>query len=289
MHYFWLFFLITYSGYVFTFYSEKRYTAPATTVASGLHPWVVRMKDTVGFFTGVLISDRHILTVAHALDAFPDADCLEAQFKNAIAPFSVKAGRYISHPEFAFLQNDLAIIELDQKIPLDKKGIELPRIDNATYFSNIYKINPVYSAGYADSGTLKRVRLEWSSLIDGVYKLRYAGTAEEGDSGGPLFYYLNGIYYLLGIQFASYVTDGNLNYYQAISGHLEFITNNTHSDAVSNEHASEKSWKDVACIIPTVASVIIAGSCVTIVVFLAACTYKKFRNSSRRTCGYTEN
>ena len=283
MHNLWLIFLVMYSGCAFTFHREKRYTAPAEIVASGVLPWVVKMTDTSGTFTGVLISDKHVLTAAHALDAFPDADCLEAQFKNAIAPFSVKVGRYILHPESDLPQSDFAIIELDQKIALDAKGIELPQIDNTTYLNNdTYRINPVYSAGYADSDTLKRVRLEWSSLSDGVYKLRYTGIAEDGDSGGPLFYYLNETSYLLGIEYASYTTDGSLNYFQPISRYLEFITNNTRLDTVPNEQASEKNWKEVVCIFPTVAGVIGAGTGVgvTILVLLIAYTYKKLRKPS---------
>ena len=249
MHCFWAFFLVTFFSCVFAFDREERYATPTEIIESDSLPWVVKMTGTVSYFTGILVSDRYILTSAHALDSFPYADCLKAHFKNSIIPFSVKARRYILHPKFNFPENDFAIVELDQAIPINMKGIEVPVIDNTTYLLNdLYRIKPVYSAGYANSDTLKKVSLVWSSVLNGDYELRYAGTAEKGDSGGPLFYYSNGTAYLLGVQSRAQIVDSGAIYYAAMSRNLEFITNNIDLEKYNNDIDAKDNWTDIICI-----------------------------------------
>ncbi|WP_448217140.1 trypsin-like serine protease [Endozoicomonas sp. 2B-B] len=248
MHYFGLVFLIVYSSCIFALDRQKRYTEPTQLVAPGLLPWVVKMTNTGGTFTGVLISDRHIVTVAHALDSFPDADCLKAHFKNALTPFSVKASRYILYSKFdssrIIYNYDFAIVELDQKIFLDEKGIKLPLIDNKTYLINdLYKINPIYAAAYSDHDALKKVILTLLSVKNSVYELNYAGYAENGNSGGPLFYSMNGTAYLLGLLDASAGVAGGVIIFETLSKYLDFIVDNT-----SLEKSQKDNWKDVICI-----------------------------------------
>ncbi|WOG30254.1 trypsin-like serine protease [Endozoicomonas sp. 8E] len=248
MHYFGLVFLIVYSGCIFALDRQKRYTEPTEVVAPGLLPWVVKMTDASGTFTGVLISDRHIVTVAHALDTFSDTDCLKAHFKNALAPFSVRASRYILHSKFdssrIIYNYDFAIIELDQKISLDEKGIKLPLIDNKTYLTNdLYKINPIYAVAYSDHDALEKVILTWLSVKNSVYELNYAGYGEDGNSGGPLFYSMNDTAYLLGLLDASSGVAGGVIIFEALSKYLDFIEDNT-----SLKKSQKDNWKDVICI-----------------------------------------
>lgn len=248
MHYFGLFFLIVYSSCIFALDREKRYSEPTEVVASGLLPWVVKMTDTSSSFSGVLISDRHIITVAHALDSFPDANCLKAEFKNALIPFSIKASRYILHPNFdssrAISDYDFAIVELDQKISLDERGIKLPLIDNKNYsMYDLYKINPIYAAAYSGQDTLKRVILTLLSVKNSVYTLNYAGYGEDGDSGGALFYCMNDTAYLLGVHDASNSVAGGVIIFETISKYLDFIVDNTNL-----KNSQKDNWKDVICI-----------------------------------------
>lgn len=252
MHYFWLVFSVIFSSCIFAFDREKRYTEPAEIVAPGLLPWVVKMTDASGAFTGVLVSNKYIVTVAHVFDS--DTDCLTAHFKNAMAPFSVKTSRYILHPKYdssyAVNDYDFAIVELNQKISLDEQGIKLPVIKNASYLENdLYKISPVYAAAYADSDTLKKVILTWLSVKNGNYELNYAGHGELGDSGGALFYSVNNTAYLLGLHDAREIglhdgngVDGGINFYEAISKYLEFIVKNT-----DFKKSKKENWKDVVC------------------------------------------
>lgn len=254
MRYFWLSFLVVFPIHVVALGIANRYTEPAKIVAPGVLPWVVKITSTSNTFTGVLISERQILTSAHCLDSLLNANCLKAHFKNAKPAFSIQADRYILHPKFDTSQNlfenyDVAIIELVETVPLSEKGIVLPIIDNKTYsITDLYEINPVFSAGYTDPNILRKISLTWLSFSNGVYELSYSGTAEYGDSGGPLFYYLNDTLYLLGITYRSFIKDGDSNFYEAISTHLEFVSNNIDLGMSWNGYKSNNNWKDAACI-----------------------------------------
>lgn len=155
-------FLIIGCRLVFALDPVERYTEPAEIVSPGTFPWIVYITDRTGDLTGVLFSNKHILTSAHGLDVFPDGDCLKANFKNAHVPFSVKAERFIIHPKYnnSKVQSeafDFAIVELERPVSLEDHGAKLPVLDTKCYsFSDTYDIPPVYSAGYGISDTLKK-------------------------------------------------------------------------------------------------------------------------------------
>lgn len=237
----------------------ERYTDPADIVLTGTLPWVVYVSETAGTFSAVLVSNRYLITSAHALDQFPDADCLKVNFKNAKHPFSVKVKRFLIYPQFdvsiaQHLANDFAIIELDHGLNLQEQEIDLPIIDFNEYsISELTSINPVYAAGYADSPTLKKVELMWSlASTTRLYKLSYSGDGEPGDSGAPLFYSKNNSFYLLGIHDSGGNKAGDLINFEPVAKYFYFISNNT-DIPLNNENKSSNlgDWSYVKCCFDT--------------------------------------
>lgn len=235
----------------------KRYTAPYEKVAPGKLEWVVYMAHKDSLFSGALISNKHILTSAHALYK-QDTNCFEAIFKNAKEQSSIKVKRFITHPKYDETKPlghdyDFAIAELEESVNVKYEAITLPKIDTETYtFGELVNIYPIYAAGYATKETLRKVQLNWSqvyesSAIPNIYHFYYSGDGEHGDSGGPLFYEVNHEYYILGIADSVSERDKEVNF-QPISIYLPFILNHTSLEFSGIETSdSSANWKSVHC------------------------------------------
>lgn len=233
----------------------RRYTEPFEQVSLGSLPWVVHLTNIWGaYFNGVLVSSKYIFTSAHGLDQFIKTDCLNANFRNAENPFSIKVKRYILHPEYASyqnqgLENDFAIIELNQNINLDDNNIELPQLVVTDYFINVQeKDQAVYGASFSKAGELVKVELNYLSKSN-QYQLFYSGISETGDSGSPLFYLENGTAFLLAILDSSSKSAGGINSYEPVVKYLDFISNNT--DLLGSlylQSETNSDWKNVKCI-----------------------------------------
>ena len=230
-----------------------RFTDPVEIVAPGSLPWVVHMTGSSNQFTGVLVSNKYILTSAHALDSTFKVECLTANFKNTIIPFSVSAKKYLLHPQYDTTQSqvnarDIALVELEKNVLINERGIKLPVIDNG-YFSlaNASMVGEVYSASYAGSNTLKQVHLNWYS-VHGFYGLTYSGAGEPGDSGSPLFYSKNETIYILAILDNGFPeVKGSVNYFEPVAKYLDFILNNINSNNSSEPNKTFSDWKSVNC------------------------------------------
>ena len=236
----------------------ERYADPFERVTLGKLEWIAYMTHKESLFTGVLVSDKHILTSAHALHN-KDTSCFKAVFKNAREEFIIKVKRFIIHPKYddnkpPGYDHDFAIAELNESVYVKNKSMILPKIDPRLYtFDELINISPVYAAGYARRGILRQVQLNWDqvyepSVIPNIYHLSYSGNGEHGDSGGPLFYDVNHERYILGIADSVSELDSEINF-QPISTYLSFISNHTSlifSD-IGISNSPDVNWKSVHC------------------------------------------
>ena len=202
----------------------ERYSPPYTQPQKGSFPWIVQ-KIGSGWHkcTGVLISDRHVLTSAHCLDRKLEFYNLVVAFYNNEKNLSIKAKRFILNPEYQgnISGYDLAIIEMD--LPTD---IATPKLDlfsdQCSYLSNVI----MFAAGYELGQKLKLVELSWltcnSSLLHILY---YPGDGKTGDSGAPLFFNNNSNNIVLGIHSGSSSGDANgySIYYAPIAKNKDFL------------------------------------------------------------------
>ncbi len=214
--------LIFSSSQTYTSEKDKRFTYPAYNAQLGSYPWVVQ-KVASGWHkcTAVLISEKHALTSAHCLDNDYKYTNLELHFLNAKHPFTLKAIRFIAHPNYQQQwKNDIAIIEIELPVKIEAPNIYLNATcpDMHTDF-----LNP-RAAGYGAGSQLKTSILKWLEPCSShEYFLQYQGYGEGGDSGGPLFHLSNTSYNLLGIYRGSYKINQTKLYYISLSFNKEFI------------------------------------------------------------------
>ena len=262
------------------------YTVPAETVTVGTLSWVVKLSNWNNCFSGVLVSDRYILTSAHGLNSFLDQDCLTAFFSNSVSNFSIRVESYILHPKFKLRDDqileqefDFAIIYLSESVTKYENFTSFPHIDiSSNSFEDLSHIKEIYAAGYAGSNILRLAKLKLVSVRD-FYILNYDGAFEHGDSGGPLFYFRNNTPYLLGIGDGSYFKKGENIGYEPLKKYLDFISSNT--DLLTSEkHNSElvANWNKVGCITYFVFSVL-TSIFVGELIILIRLYYKKFVDS----------
>ncbi|XP_054159031.1 transmembrane protease serine 11D-like [Oppia nitens] len=160
-----------------------------------------------------------------AIKIYPGAQSLDQ------LPDSYLVDSLYVHPDYIRVvesKSDLALIKLKQSIPLDISGQEI-RILNAiclpikTKYLPLNDINQLaLVAGFGAYGnqlhTVSRLQVGWVYLVyndDPVwyYMIRYPrfnGTVIcEGDSGGPLYQYVNGRAVLIGIALSSQKSNDN--------------------------------------------------------------------------------
>ncbi len=217
------------------------YTNPVYVSKGGFGPWIVQLNNGLINCSGVIISDRHILTSAHCVNSFEKRKCLKVFFKNTKNPFSVKVVRYAKSPDFVTRENkrtrhDIAMLELEHNV--NRGDVRFPFLDMEEYsFCELTKISTIYAAGYSGTDNVSIAQLDWfSSGLD--YRLIYPGFSQRGDSGGPLFYFRDGEVYVLGLLFWSLFENGEKNYFEPLSNNYDFILN-------------EKDWQIVECDIKT--------------------------------------
>lgn len=236
----------------------ERYADPTEIANLGTLSWVVKLTSTYSYASGVLISDRHILTSAHLFYEHNKSDCLKASFNNLRNPFTIKVKRYLLSPmsDMSKPQDeryDFAITELIEAIPLEEKGVSLPIIDQHTYsYFEVFNITNPVAAGYGDGKHLKIVLLTWDTSYSpngdiGLYSLTYNGTLEGGDSGGPLYFLDNNDYILIGIGDSSFNKDGRPNFYEPISRYLSLIFSITNSSE-QNSDSIKYNWTAITCV-----------------------------------------
>lgn len=230
----WSVLLFIYCSFAVAAQLTGKYSNPADATLPGMFPWAVYMDGESSRFSAVLVTSKYLITSAHGLDQYQDGDCLDAYFAGANQPFTVRVKRFVLSPKFDVSLSqerayDFAIVELDQALALRQQAITLPIIDDTQYdISELMNISPIYAIGYAGSRIPRLVELMWSwESTHRLYELFYNGTAQPGDSGGPLFYSRNGSYYLLGIHDSSGSTPGNLLSFEPIAKYLDFIVSST--------------------------------------------------------------
>ena len=179
-----------------------RYTASAYTVERGSYPWIAKVNHQDYTCTGILATDRHVITAAHCLRDRVPVSSLVVQFNNASENFEVRGKRFVNHPVYRHEregdayseQHDIAIIELDQPVNLSVPDINLDDFD----CDDVFNITMPMAAGYRSRSTLKITPpLNWENGLGcnatdpgaeaTYYTLTYEGIGQPGDSGGPLF------------------------------------------------------------------------------------------------------
>ena len=204
---------------------EKRYVGPFVKVSSGVYPWIVQLKNSMGVeCTGTLISDNRVMLPAHCLKTKELRSSLRVNFENSNRPFEVKVCRVSKHPSYTGWsyddQFDIAIVQLEQRVNVSFPELDLSYYDCGEALSS----KELYTAGYAGRNELRqiRLRLKRCHIKGGVRAYMFRKFSEYGDSGSPVFYKSDTNYAVIG--FFQYWRN-NYDYYNPVYYQIAYIRN----------------------------------------------------------------
>ena len=138
----------------------ERYSPPFTEPEKNAFPWIVQT-EALGQkrCTGVLISDKHVLTSAHCLYLRTQYTDLTIVFPNKEIPFSIRAKRFIINPDYLYggiTNADLAIIEMDSSVNIVAPELNLNSNQCLSWYNE-----RMLAAGYQKGNVLRLVELQW--------------------------------------------------------------------------------------------------------------------------------
>jgi Trypsin len=191
--------------------------------------------------SAALIGPDLLITAAHCVDgfsgvtAFFDRDRETAIYKRRLIP----AIKVAIHPDYKsngmeIAPHDIALIQLSNDAPSTYFPVPLANSD-----SLLSSGDEVLLAGFgitesgAGSGTLRYTLATYAGK-DNLGRLEINDPlrrgACSGDSGGPLFTFVNGRYEVAGVLSGGPIPCRGVNYYTSVAEHLDFILANQRLD-----------------------------------------------------------
>jgi len=164
---------------------------------SVLHHSTVLIKMPNGnMCTATLVGPKHLTTAAHCVKGVGPDTIIKAGFgidAKIQAQVILNVDKWVSHPNYAFQGNDLAILTLKEAVPAPYKHVEIARPEELGFFKEII---------YAGYGTLAETAKGSQMLRSVSTRIMYVSKTEKqfntfitgkgscyGDSGGPGYIY----------------------------------------------------------------------------------------------------